>query len=297
MKKKITIGIIIIGVALIMAACFWFYFLPMYSDTCHYAGLMTRIDGSIAGYIQRNQGEFPSSEKDLIDQLFFKKEKTDDGFSYFFSGNFNDPGVSEVWWNSIQSEYFETLTISYGAKLSNIQVVEGKLFDQSTGCQVLLISGPEVWGLKGYYEIPTLYWYEQKLIYLVNNMLAMYVQRNKGEFPESEDDLIDKHYPRKTETSEGKKYFLPTEYNQGPNDRWQDAGEYFSRIKILYGAKLQNIKMTDGRLFDKGTDEQVLLIDGPHGGPLYYEEYSLELYEAMLHYQKDEPAGAEKAGE
>ena len=174
-KVKITAGIIIIGVSLIMVVCFWLWFLPLFLETWQYVGLMTRLGRPIAGYIRQNQGEFPSSEKDLIDKFFLKKEKTDDGFRYFLTDDFDEPVISDRGWNPVDSKCFESITISYGTELNNIEEVDGKLFDKGTGSQVLLIDGPGKLGLKRYYERATLYWYEERLIYQVNNMLILKV--------------------------------------------------------------------------------------------------------------------------
>jgi len=161
---KLRDYIIIAGVFLFIICSFLYKYVPLYSETCHYAGLLTCLTEPIAGYIRQNQGQFPASEDDLVNQYFMKKEKVTEGFNYSFTSNPNKPGPNTNW-NLVESDYFETLTISYGAKLDNIEVVDGRLFDKETGSQVLLIDGPEIWGLKSYYENPTLYWYEEMLRY------------------------------------------------------------------------------------------------------------------------------------
>jgi len=155
---------IIARVCLITLICFLFWFIRLYLETCPYVGLMTRLEDPVASYIRQNQGKFPTSEEDLINQFFFKKEKTADGFRYFITYDF-DKTVSDRYWSSMNAKCFESVTISYGAKLDKIRVVEGKLFDEETGSQILLIDGPEKLGLKGYYENATLYWYQESLRY------------------------------------------------------------------------------------------------------------------------------------
>lgn len=119
----------------------------------------------------------------------------------------------------------------------------------------------------------------------LHSIIAYYIKQNCGDFPASEEDLVRQHFLKKADIAEGRKYFLTcTPEKPDPKGEWRLIGPWFDLLKIAYGAKVENMELTDGKLYDKSTGGQILLIDGPykkHVGK-YYEELSLDLYKLML---------------
>jgi hypothetical protein len=126
-----------------------------------------------------------------------------------------------------------------------------------------------------------------------------YISENNGQFPLSEQDLIDKGFLRIEKTSTETVYKVRIDYHQvragyrvvSPN--WSEV--YFDKYKILYGASTDNIRLEGDMLYSVDTNQPVLLIAGPYKkyfkhsiitGDRTYEEFSVELYKMMLEYQK-----------
>jgi hypothetical protein len=88
-------------------------------------------------------------------------------------------------------------------------------------------------------------------------LISSYIEEN-GHFPQSEADLELKD-------------FLNRMDNLGP-------------FQISYGASLENFLLIDGKLYDKSSQKQVLLIDGPFKKSLrnIYESITAHWYELML---------------
>ena len=111
----------------------------------------------IASYTQKNSGKFPMSEDDLIRQGLLKKIKADDNYEYYLKLGSDDRPDKGYY----KCPNFKLLKISYGVKLEDIDRVGLKLYDKSTGEQILLIDGPYRRNLKTtQYEPISLRWYE-----------------------------------------------------------------------------------------------------------------------------------------
>jgi len=116
-------------------------------------------------------------------------------------------------------------------------------------------------------------------------ILVPYISANNGVFPMSEDDLLNKKFLKKAKIHDGNEYYLKL----GPSEFGEEAAYHknvwFKFLRINYGARVENIEVRGGKLYDKSTKKQVLLIDGPYKQHLQkrcYESVSLHLYELML---------------
>ena len=121
----------------------------------------------------------------------------------------------------------------------------------------------------------------------VGELIASYIREYNGRFPASEDDLIQCYYLMKKESADRCEYLYrpyQVDPNFGDKEHWT-ALRSFGLMQLWYGVEVDDIEMTDGKLYDKTTHKHILLIDGPHKKWLQkkcYEPISLELYELML---------------
>jgi hypothetical protein len=114
----------------------------------------------IASYIQKNSGKFPLSEDDLIQQGFLKKIKVDDNYEYYLKLGSDDRPDKGYY----KCPNFKLLEILYRVKVEDIDRVGHKLYDKSTGEQILLIDGPYRRNLKTtQYEPISVKWYKLML--------------------------------------------------------------------------------------------------------------------------------------
>ena len=135
----ITLVLVVVGGSLVLmrvllrSAFRWYYPIGMVEIT---AKDLER--GILVKYIQKNGGKFPISEGDLIQQGFLKKTKVDDEYEYSFKLGPDD------WWDKGYHKRpdFKFLKISYGLQIENINRVGKKLYDKTTGEQILFIDGP-----------------------------------------------------------------------------------------------------------------------------------------------------------
>ena len=97
----------------------------------------------------------------------------------------------------------------------------------------------------------------------LDNIISLFIRSNGGRFPRNEDEL--------------------TEYD----NRWKYfTGDLF---EVSFGARTEDIRKTDGKLYDESTGEQILLISGPCPRQMRedYERTSRHWYDMMLqHGQK-----------
>ncbi|HOM62114.1 MAG TPA: hypothetical protein PLP49_11855 [Anaerohalosphaeraceae bacterium] len=106
--------------------------------------------------------------------------------------------------------------------------------------------------------------------------LLYYIEQNSGEFPSSEEDLLQKGF-LKVDNSHI--------YVQFPNTASTIESHRCFRFRaftIRYGTKFEDLKLFKGVLVDKKTNKEVLLINGPCRFLLPYKDYSIEIYEKML---------------
>ena len=133
----------------------------------------------------------------------------------------------------------------------------------------------------------------------IHHVIALYIQKNNGNFPSSEDDLIQKKFIKKVKGDDEYEYFLKL----GSDDR-QDKGYYkhhnFKLFEISYGVNVEDINRVGPKLYVKSTGEQMLLIDGPYRRHLkktQYEPISLKWYELMLEEKQKQQQKKEKKSE
>lgn len=120
-------------------------------------------------------------------------------------------------------------------------------------------------------------------IIVTRRLIGDYIVANHGNFPPSESDLERQGFIKKIITIHGIEYFLWdfAAYKQA----WYPCRyPNFDSFTIAYGIKPENIKMIDGKLYDKSTNNQILLIDGPHKRSYQetYERTSAAWHELML---------------
>jgi len=111
-------------------------------------------------------------------------------------------------------------------------------------------------------------------------LISRYIEENDGNFPASEDDLISKKYIKKDRVRNGYEYYLKL----NPNDPYYKYAN-FKYLKIAYGTRLEDIALVNDKLYDKSTNKQLLLIDGPYRKFLKgkcYEPMSVKLYGQMV---------------
>ena len=126
---------------------------------------------------------------------------------------------------------------------------------------------------------------------ICGKVLTAYIRENNGKFPASERELFDSRFVRDKVSHFGKTYEVRTDPN---SSAWVSC--FFGRLKIKYGADINNIKMVNDRLYDTNTGQQILLIDGKYGrnikksseGEISYEGVSYELFKTMLQYNDND---------
>jgi hypothetical protein len=104
-------------------------------------------------YIAATDGCFPTGEEDLQESGFLRRTVTAGGVKYAVR---NQPDSAR--WRRV--DYFDWFKIAYGADANNIEASHRKLYDKTTGKQVLLIEGPYKRVLKHTYEAISFRWYK-----------------------------------------------------------------------------------------------------------------------------------------
>ena len=118
----ITLTLVVLGGSVVLipfllrSALSWYYPIGMVEIT---AKDLER--GILVEYIQKNGGNFPTTEEDLIQQGFLKKTKVDGKDEYFFKLGLDDD------WNGGYHERpdFKFLEILYGLQIENIDLTSG----------------------------------------------------------------------------------------------------------------------------------------------------------------------------
>lgn len=133
-----------------------------------------------------------------------------------------------------------------------------------------------------------------KRAWRVAELVDGFILANGGRFPTSEEDLENQHFISKNQTRDGTMYYQRSGQFD-PKIPYRDEGwrpfRGFGRFKIAYGVDIHKLEMGDGKLYDKTTQEQVLLIEGPQYKSLLkhvYELISAHWYELMEREQQEE---------
>lgn len=127
---------------------------------------------------------------------------------------------------------------------------------------------------------------------------GIYIEESGGCFPASEADLKKKAGLHETVSDSGIEY-----YYRRDNYDYKFPAHYFVMFKLRYGVSLENTEMVNGKLYDKSSSEEILLIEGPYKEALKekYESISRYWYESMLEArqrsQNSEAAGDSRSGQ
>ena len=168
-SKKILIIIIGAGIcwAILVAGGLGvlIYFGEVAVPTAATSAVLDDVEFMVSAYIKANQGQFPTCEDDLIGQGFLGKRKVGEEYEYYrgpscFGVDF--PPENGRW---LPLDLFK---LAYGADATDLELVNGKLYDKSSGKEVLLITGPYKENLKRTptcYESVSLQWYRLMLEY------------------------------------------------------------------------------------------------------------------------------------
>jgi hypothetical protein len=125
----------------------------------------------------------------------------------------------------------------------------------------------------------------------LNYVISSYISQ-EGNYPQNESALMKKLLIKKNKDENNSEYFMRSAFfnpdmPRDPNG-WIRIWD-FDLFKISYGVNINNIKVMDGKLYDKITGNQILLIDGPckkYLQSLQYEPISLGWYKLMLQERK-----------
>jgi len=116
---------------------------------------------------------------------------------------------------------------------------------------------------------------------MIGGFIEGYIKENAGCFPANEADLEKKTGLHKTVSDSGVRYFY---LSKTDNNKYKYSLSQFELFKLRYGVSLENIEMVNGKLYDKSSSEEILLIEGPYKEALKekYESISRYWYESML---------------
>ena len=116
------------------------------------------VERLISEYIQENDGQFPRSQKDLMEKGYLKIEYKEGRPKYFNKVTFYQQAKWQEW--PVHLEWF---TIRYGAKKEDFIVVDGALCEKNRQ-EVFLLDGPYNRkmepALRRTYRMISLKWYE-----------------------------------------------------------------------------------------------------------------------------------------
>jgi len=135
---------------------------------------------------------------------------------------------------------------------------------------------------------PIFHGYVPHLMY-VASITNEYI-RSTGDFPQRINDFEEHGFIKPEKTPDGNYYFGRSDLQD--DKHWARLYD-FERIHLAYGTVFEDLEISDGKLFRKGTDIQVLLIDGPYRlylTPLY-KKLTLRFYRLMLEARENERPG------
>ena len=118
-------------------------------------------------------------------------------------------------------------------------------------------------------------------------MLKKYIKITNGLFPASEDALIQAKLIKKAEGEGCVEYLckssnLETDTADFP-ESWRPL-PFFERFELAYGVEFEDIDIVSGKVCEKETSKEVLLIKGPYMRHLTptYRNITMSLYKCML---------------
>lgn len=122
----------------------------------------------------------------------------------------------------------------------------------------------------------------------VETMVSAFIVNNNGTFPDSEDSLIHQELLKKTQSQQGCKYFMRPVTAEGriiTDAGWVELHR-FELFRLKYGVRVGDIEQRGGKLYDKATGTEVLLINGSYRKtmkylPTNYETVSGRWYSLM----------------
>lgn len=122
----------------------------------------------------------------------------------------------------------------------------------------------------------------------VQTMVSAFIINNNERFPDSEDSLIHQDLLKKSESPQGWKYFMQPVRADGRIIT--DAGwlqlHRFELFRLKYAVRAHDIEQRNGKLYNKATGNEVLLIEGPYKKtmkflPTNYQTVSSHWYRLM----------------
>jgi hypothetical protein len=127
----------------------------------------------------------------------------------------------------------------------------------------------------------------------VTQCLEVYIEGHSGQFPSSEDDLVQagiilrkKMPPFSKLVYKIPKYEFEEQSLGDPNNENWKISNYFEDFKIAYGAQISNLEAKNHKLHNKETGNQVLLINGPILRKKVYEKATWKLFQKMNNSKK-----------
>lgn len=121
----------------------------------------------------------------------------------------------------------------------------------------------------------------------INVAVSNFIQESGGRFPESFSDWEQSGLLRKNVSENGSVvYSYKSSFgDEEVPDSWSDI-PYFSSFEFAYGQDISNLKISNNKLYNLTTNEEVLLINGPvnriHKST--YEKYSCKWFNLMKEY-------------
>jgi hypothetical protein len=131
-----------------------------------------------------------------------------------------------------------------------------------------------------------------KFMYVANDIDAIityYIRHNNGQFPESEDELIKQNLIQKRDTNKSEpEYYLNGEPGNPEREMFVER-PLFKHMTIAYGTELEDLYNKDGKLYNKFTNQQALLIKGPTEDFVinnFYKSLSSKWHGLMIEYRE-----------
>jgi len=125
----------------------------------------------------------------------------------------------------------------------------------------------------------------------IAQIVSDFISENEGCFPQNQQELIDNGYI-KVEFENGiPRYYVRAVSNH--KNEWQEWPVYLERFEISYGAQINDFIVKDKKLYKRGTNEQIFLLNGPYNRKMepslrrMYNLISLKWHEEMKRASRD----------